>query len=48
MCFRMRPYAFQGRVLLDVQQVIPLPEATAFQEALRLGLKPQAIAGAVS
>jgi hypothetical protein len=95
MCFRMRPYSFQGRVLLDVQQVIPLPEAAAFQvaireknlvkaavdaggkdftrylvqtsqgevgsnlpkrhfiyqvvkEALRLGLKPLAIAGAVS
>ena len=95
MCFRMRPYAFQGRVLLDVQQVIPLPEAAAFQvairekslvqaaveassrdftryvlqtslgeigsklpkrhfiyqvvkEAIRLGLEPQAIAGAVS
>ena len=95
MCFRMRPYAFQGRVLLDVQQVIPLPEAAAFQvaireknlvkaaveaggkdftryhvqtsqgeagsnlpkrhfiyqvvkEAIRLGLKPQVIAGAVS
>ena len=94
MCFRMRPYAFQGRALLDVQQVIPLPEAAAFQvaireknlvkaavdaggrdftrylvqtsqgeagtnlpkrhfiyqvvkEAIRLGLKPQAIAGAV-
>lgn len=95
MCFRMRPYAFQGRVLLDVQQVIPLPETAAFQvaireknlaqaavevgsrdftryrvqtsqgevgsnlpkrhfiyqvvkEAIRLGLTPQAIAGAVS
>ncbi|MES2832905.1 MAG: hypothetical protein V4695_13050 [Pseudomonadota bacterium] len=95
MCFRMRPYAFQGHVLLDVQQVIPLPEAAAFQvairekslvqaaveagsrdftrylvrtshgvagsnlpkrqfiyqvvkEAIRLGLKPQAIAAAVS
>ena len=35
MCFRMRPYAFQGRVLLDVQQVIPLPEAAAFQVAIR-------------
>lgn len=94
-CVRMRPYAFQDRVLLDVQQVIPLPEAAAFQvairekslvkaavdaggrdftrylvqtsqgevgsnlpkrhfiyqvvkEAIRLGLKPQAIASAVS
>jgi hypothetical protein len=35
MCFRMRPYAFQERVLLDVQQVIPLPEAAAFQVAIR-------------
>lgn len=34
-CFRMRPYAFQERVLLDVQQVIPLPEAAAFQVAIR-------------
>lgn len=35
MCFRMRPYNFQGHVLLDVQQVIPLPEAAAFQVAIR-------------
>jgi hypothetical protein len=35
MCFKMQPYAFQGRVLLDVQQVIPLPEAAAFQVAIR-------------
>lgn len=35
MCFRMRPYGFHGRVLLDVQQVIPLPEAAAFQVAIR-------------
>jgi len=34
-CIRMRPYAFQGRVLLDVHQVIPLPEAAAFQVAIR-------------
>lgn len=35
MCFRMRPYAFQGQVLLDIQQVIPLPEAAAYQVAIR-------------
>ena len=35
MCFRMQPYSFQGRVLLDVQQAIPLPEAAAFQVAIR-------------
>lgn len=34
-CVRMRPYSFQERVLLDVQQVIPLPEATAYQVAIR-------------
>jgi hypothetical protein len=34
-CFRMRPYTFRERVLLDVQQVIPLPEAAAFQVAIR-------------
>lgn len=26
-CVRLRPYDFEGRTLLDVQQVIPLPEA---------------------
>lgn len=26
-CVRMKPYSLDGRVLLDVQQVIPLPEA---------------------
>jgi hypothetical protein len=31
----MRPYTFQSRILLDVQQVIPLPEAAAFQVAIR-------------
>lgn len=34
-CVRMRPHFFQGRVLLDVEQVIPLPEAAAFQVAIR-------------
>ncbi|MCX8517996.1 MAG: hypothetical protein ORN29_08045 [Rhodoferax sp.] len=34
-CVRMRPHHFQDRVLLDVQQVIPLPEAAAYQVAIR-------------
>ncbi|MFC1660800.1 hypothetical protein ACFL3S_04935 [Gemmatimonadota bacterium] len=34
-CFRLRPYLDNARVLLDVQQVIPLPEATDFQVQLR-------------
>lgn len=29
-CMRMTPYRHQGRLLLDVQQVIPLPEAQDF------------------
>ena len=34
-CVRMRPHRFQNRVLLDVQQVIPLLEAADFQVAIR-------------
>lgn len=34
-CVKMRPHSFQGRVLLDIEQVIPLPEAAAFQIAIR-------------
>lgn len=34
-CVRMRPYRFQGEVLVDVQQVIPLPEAADYQIRVR-------------
>ena len=34
-CIRLRPYSFQERVLLDIQQVIPLPEAAQYQVQLR-------------
>jgi hypothetical protein len=34
-CVRLRPYALEGRVLLDVQQVIPLPEADAYTVQLK-------------
>jgi hypothetical protein len=34
-CVRLRPYAYGERVLLDVQQVIPLPEAAEFQIAIQ-------------
>ena len=34
-CVRLRPHALDGRVLLDVQQVIPLPEAADYQVRLR-------------
>jgi len=34
-CVRFRPYLFQTHVLVDVQQIIPLPEAAEFQIQLR-------------
>ncbi len=34
-CVRLRPYALDERTLLDVQQVLPLPEATEYQVQLR-------------
>lgn len=34
-CVRFRPHHFDGRIILDVQQVIPLPEASEFQVRLK-------------
>lgn len=34
-CVRLRPYVLESRVLLDVQQVIPLPEADAYTVQLK-------------
>jgi hypothetical protein len=34
-CVRLRPYALGDRTLLDIQQVIPLPEAAEYQVQLR-------------
>lgn len=34
-CVRMQPYEDGGRLLMDVQQVIPLPEAAAYQVQVR-------------
>jgi hypothetical protein len=34
-CVRMKPYSDNGRVLVDVQQVIPLPEAEEYQVSIR-------------
>ncbi|MEU7994050.1 hypothetical protein AB0B83_01735 [Micromonospora sp. NPDC049060] len=36
-CVRLIPYRIDGRVLLDIQQVIPLPEAADYQ--IRVGRK---------
>jgi hypothetical protein len=34
-CIRLRPYRLDDRVLIDVQQVIPLPEASQYQVQIR-------------
>jgi hypothetical protein len=34
-CVRFRPYSFRGEVLVDVQQIIPLPEAAQYQIQVR-------------
>ncbi len=34
-CVRLSPYQFEDRLLLDVQQVVPLPEAAAYQIQVR-------------
>jgi len=34
-CVRLKPYKDQGRLLVDVQQIIPLPEAEEYQVKLR-------------
>lgn len=34
-CVRLRPYCLDGRIILDVQQVIPLPEADSYTIQLK-------------
>ncbi|QDV56289.1 DUF4268 domain-containing protein [Rosistilla oblonga] len=34
-CVRMRPYAHDGKVILDVQQLLPLPETQEYQVRVR-------------
>lgn len=34
-CIRMKPYRHEGRVLVDVQQLIPLPEAVDYETQLK-------------
>ncbi len=34
-CVRLIPYNFEGKVLIDVQQIIPLPEAESYQIKIR-------------
>jgi hypothetical protein len=34
-CIRLKPYTLDGRTLVDVQQIVPLPEAGDYQVQLR-------------
>jgi len=34
-CIKLKPYRLQDKLLLDVQQIIPLPEAAEFQTQIR-------------
>ena len=34
-CIRLQPYSFDGRVLVNVEQIIPLPEAEEYQVEVR-------------
>lgn len=45
-CVQMRPHQIDGRVLIDIQQVIPLPEAEQYQVAVREKSMEQAAARA--
>lgn len=45
-CVQLRPHDVDGRVLVDIQQIIPLPEATSYQVALREKTNEQAVARA--
>lgn len=43
-CVRLRPYKLDGQVLLDVQQVLPLPEAQEHQIRIREKSEEQRVA----
>ncbi len=45
-CVTVQPYSFQGRVLVNIEQELPLPEAAAYQIAIRD--KEKAVAAVVS
>lgn len=42
-CVQIRPHQLGGRILLDIQQVIPLPEAAQYQVAIREKEAQQAV-----
>lgn len=34
-CVRLKPYEFEGKMIIDVQQIIPIPEAQEYQVQIR-------------
>jgi hypothetical protein len=40
-CIRLKPYTLSGRLLVDVQQIIPLPEAADFQFQVRQKIRKE-------
>jgi hypothetical protein len=34
-CVRLKPYEFEGKMVIDVQQIIPIPEAQEYQVQIR-------------
>lgn len=46
-CVQLRPHEVQGKVLVDIQQIIPLPEAADYQVALREKAQEQTVAARV-
>ena len=47
-CVRIKPYSDNGRILIDVQQVIPLPEATEYQVQVNVKNRQERVARASS
>jgi hypothetical protein len=43
-CIRIKPYAHNGQLLVDVQPIIPLPEATVYQTGVREKSRKERIA----
>lgn len=44
-CMRLKPYKLDNRILVDVQQIIPLPEAATYQVQIREKIRKEREAG---
>jgi hypothetical protein len=43
-CVRIKPYTLDGRIIIDVQQTIPLPEAAEYQVQIRKKTQQERVA----